>query len=130
MYNREFDNGSKANGTARFDVKDDNFLEYSEKGQLILSDGQVLKSSRQYYYEIHPREILIYFFESPKSLFEKIELQEIKGAWMGKAMHHCGNDLYCSEYHFWEDGTFEILHKVKGPKKNYISKTQFFKASL
>ena len=72
----------------------------------------------------------MYYFERPNNLFQKVQLEEKDGLFIGKASHSCGCDMYHSEYKFFLNGAFEILHKVRGPKKNYISKTHFKRTSL
>ncbi len=124
-FDREFDNGSKGTGIAVFVEQDSNMLEYIENGALILKDGQTLKSSIRYYYKIQPKEILVYFFENPSRLFQRVEFEDMGKEIAGRATHYCGNDIYCSEYKFLENDTFQIIHKVHGPRKSYTSKTRF-----
>lgn len=126
IYQREFDNGTWGTGLAEFKQNED-FLNYSEKGELILSNGQKLKSARQYLYKFQEKGFDIYFFEDQKSLFQSVKLKLKNGIYNGIATHFCSNDVYVSQYSFFKNGSFEIVHNVKGPKKNYISKTVFYR---
>lgn len=129
-YDREFDNGNSGIGTVNFIKNKLNGLEYSELGTLKLVDGTVLTAKIKYYFNAKEKNLEIYFFETPKILFQGIELK-IKGEnIIGKATHHCGKDFYDSEYVFKANGTFQIIHKVVGPKKNYVSKTNYQKIML
>ena len=104
-------------------------MEYSELGTLKLVNGTVLTAKRKYYFSATEKNLEIYFFETPKVLFQGIELK-IKGEnIIGKATHHCGDDFYDSEYVFKANGTFQIKHKVVGDKKKYLSKTNYRKIS-
>ena len=104
-------------------------LEYSELGTLKLVDGTVLTAKRKYYFKANEKNLEIYFFETPKILFQGIELKIKEENIIGNATHHCGDDFYDSEYVFKANGSFQIKHKVIGPKKNYVSKTNYQKVS-
>lgn len=126
-YDREFDNGNSGIGTVNF-IKNKLYgLEYSELGTLKLVDGTVLTAKRKYYFYATEKNLEIYFFETPKILFQEIELKITEESITGKATHHCGDDFYNSEYVFKANGTFQIKHKVVGAKKNYVSKTNYRK---
>ncbi|MAB30326.1 MAG: hypothetical protein CMP78_01865 [Formosa sp.] len=128
-FDREFDNGSSGIGTVNFIKNKFYGLEYSELGTLKLVNGTVLTAKRKYYFSATEKNLEIYFFETPKVLFQGIELK-IKGKnIIGKATHHCGDDFYDSEYVFKANGTFQIKHKVVGDKKKYLSKTNYRKIS-
>ena len=86
-----------------------------------------LKSKRKYYFIANKNKLEIYFFENPKTLFQRFELKSKGNTLIGKATHQCGSDHYASEYIFKTDGCFEITHKVRGPKKKYSSKTIYSK---
>ena len=126
-YDREFDNGNSGIGSVNFIENKFYGLEYSELGTLKLVNGTVLTAKRKYYFNTTENNLEIYFFETPKILFQGIELK-IKGEnIIGKATHRCGDDFYDSEYIFKTNSTFKIKHKVVGPKKNYVSKTNYRK---
>lgn len=128
-YDREFDNGNSGIGTVNF-VKDKFYgLEYSELGKLKLVDGTELTAKRKYFFNATEKNLKIYFFETPKILFQGFELKTMGQNIIGKATHHCGDDFYDSEYIFKANDTFQIKHKVMGAKKNYVSKTNYQKVS-
>lgn len=124
-YEREFDNGSSSSGFASFERNKSNELEYSETGTLKLITGATLKGKRKYYFSANRNKLEIYFFENPKTLFQSFELNLKGNALSGKAIHQCGSDHYESEYIFEANGRFRITHKVRGPKKIYVSKTTY-----
>lgn len=50
------------------------------------------------------------------------------GTVTARAEHPCGEDFYVSDYSFCVDGEgglerFEVVHVVKGPAKDYVSRT-------
>ena len=51
------------------------------------------------------------------------------GGWLGEADHLCVEDMYITSYEWRFSGvgltTFGITHKVKGPRKDYVSDTWF-----
>ncbi len=126
-YNREYDNGTSGNGTVSFIKNKLHGLEYSELGSLKLVDGTILTAKRKYYFNATEKNLEIYFFETPEILFQGIELKTNGENIVGEAMHHCGDDLYISEYIFNANNSFQIKHKVIGAKKNYVSKTNYRK---
>ena len=126
-YDREFDNGNSGIGTVDF-IKNKLYgLEYSELGTLNIVDGTVLTAKRKYFFNANENNLETYFFETPKILFQGIEFKIRGENIIGKATHHCGDDFYDSEYVFKANGTFQIKHKVVGPKKNYVSITNYRK---
>jgi len=60
-------------------------------------------------------------------LFHKIQLSKDKDgtAVIGFGNHHCGYDLYETEYRFIGDRRFWIKHVVRGPIKNYEISTDY-----
>ena len=48
---------------------------YSETGNLKIKNGKVLRSNRKYIYSILKNELQIYFYETPKLLFQSIQLK-------------------------------------------------------
>ena len=128
-FDREFDNGNSGIGTVNFIKNKFYGLEYSELGTLKLVNGTVLTAKRKYYFSATEKNLEIYFFETPKVLFQGIELKITEENITGKATHHCGDDFYDSEYVFKANGTFQIKHKVVGDKKKYLSKTNYRKIS-
>ena len=83
----------------------------------------LLTAKRKYFFNANENNLEIYFFETPKILFQGIELKIRGENIIGKATHHCEDDFYNSKYVFKANGTFQIKHKVVGPKKNYVSIT-------
>lgn len=126
-YQREYDNGSRGTGTAFFKTNKGNRLFYSENGRLILPNNQELNSSIRYEFLFNPSGFDIFFSTPEAALFQSIRFELKDGVYTGQASHLCSKDVYISQYTFFQDKSFEIVHNVKGPKKNYISKTLFRK---
>lgn len=126
-YQREFNNGSCGTGTACFKTDKGNGLFYSENGKLVLPNGQILNSSVQYVYLFNSRGFDIFFLTPKKALFQSVNFELKDGVYIGQTSHLCSQDVYISQYTFFQDKSFEIVHNVKGPKKNYISKTIFYR---
>lgn len=126
-FERIYDNESKVIGSAIILKKNQAEFEYSEEGVLTLSDGKSLACSRKYIYKPIPDGFAIYFFETPTKLFQNIVLNNENGTLCAQATHFCAQDVYASSYALFPDGHFEITHVVRGPKKNYTSKTIFKK---
>ncbi|KAI9662206.1 MAG: hypothetical protein M1829_006188 [Trizodia sp. TS-e1964] len=123
---------------------------YIEEGSLVTEQGLVMKGSRRYVYRYNEREhkISAWFVkpddaETVDYLFHQLEilLPEVTEApsgpevsppppgWTAKGYHLCVKDDYHSEYLFRFCGinlaTFNIVHRVDGPNKSYITDTSF-----
>ena len=96
-YKREFDNGCTGSGTVNFTKNKFYGLKYSEHGSLKLVEDTVLTVKRKYYFNNTGNNLEIFFFETPKILFQRIELKIKDGNIFGKATHHCVNDFYNSK---------------------------------
>ena len=114
-------------GTARFERVDANTLQYRERGMLSLPDGPPIEGTREYIYRLEGDRLCAYFPEEPPRLFQCMELQSAADgkAMAGEAKHRCAADDYNSSYEFHSDGTFRIVHEVKGPRKNYTLVTEY-----
>jgi len=126
-FNRVFDNGNTSYGKVLFKFNNKNEFIYSETGNLKIKNGKVLRSNRKYIYSILKNELQIYFYETPKLLFQSIQLKNNDGILHGISSHQCIEDCYISNYIFKPNLEFEIIHNVTGPRKNYSSHTTYNK---
>ena len=73
-----------------------------------------------------PRDQIVHFAGEPRRLFHEVLLQEHTDGLRAKGYHLCGHDTYATDYVF--DAamhTFQIIHQVTGPHKNYKSATTY-----
>jgi hypothetical protein len=111
-------------GTATFDwAKDSQRISYHEQGLLRLESGESFRAERRYVFLPTQLGFDVFFWETPEALFHSIQLSPSHGALSGDGEHHCGGDLYLSRYEFRSNGDVSIVHRVAGPRKNYVSKT-------
>ncbi|MBJ2157702.1 DUF6314 family protein [Variovorax sp. IB41] len=105
-------------------------LKYREDGRIRLPDGQSFDGHREYVYERSPDGFSVFFAETPLRLFHDIAIVREGDALVGAAGHLCVADQYDSIYRFLADGTFVVEHLVKGPRKDYLSRTVFKRRGL
>ena len=103
----------------------DGRLIYRESGELRLSSGALLRGEQRYIYGAIAGGFEVRFHDTG-ALFERVVLAEAEdGGWVGQAEHLCAADSYVSEYRFRGDGTFEVEHAVRGPRKDYVIRTVY-----
>lgn len=112
-------------GIARFARLGAGPLKYREEGRIQLPDGQAFDGHREYVYERSADGFSVFFAETPLRLFHAIAIVREGDELVGSAGHLCIADQYDSVYRFRADGTFAIEHLVKGPRKDYLSRTVF-----
>lgn len=100
-------------------------LHYREQGRVVLASGQAFDGHRDYLFERGEDGFSVLFAEEPPRLFHRIVLARTADAIEGAAGHLCAADQYDSRYRFLEDGAFVIEHRVRGPRKDYLSRTVF-----
>jgi hypothetical protein len=119
---------------------------YSEDGELVTKAGMKLEAKRSYVYrydEVAERitswfvkpdgETVDYFFHdlSFEKQPEAIDGSSVDqpGGWKATGEHLCNQDRYYVAYRFAYKGSrlekFWIRYKVIGPKKNYVSETEY-----
>jgi hypothetical protein len=112
-------------GIASFVMTEEGGLLYREAGEVRFHDGTRLRGEQRYFYEAITNGFAVYFYDSSE-LFERVTFLEVEGeAWVGRAEHLCKADVYASRYVFYGDGTFEIRHAVRGPRKDYSIQTRY-----
>lgn len=109
-------------GAAQFNAMDDGAVLYRETGVMTLPQGARQDFYKTYIYKPYPRGFSVYFDEVVPRLFHHVILDE---HFVGRAQHICAADTYDTTYQFNSDGTFLVTHGVTGPRKNYVSHTQF-----
>ena len=116
-------------GQAEFKPVSDTEYHYIEQGSLTLDHGEEIKDvKRAHIYKLEKDTIQIYYADGPDNgkLFQVLEFTSDTEA---QAEHLCRYDLYESAYSFALPAEFTVRHAVKGPKKDYVSKTKYSKSS-
>lgn len=130
-FERVITGGYEAQGHALFALQTEHSdeLGYSETGQLFLPDGRQLEAQQTYIFAPMGNRLCIYFDETPPRLFHDLVLSPVHERLEGQGRHHCGDDIYESLYAFLSATQFEVTHIVKGPRKDYVSKTMYWRVS-
>jgi hypothetical protein len=114
---------------------------YIESGTFTFATGQSMTASRRYVYRYAEAEdkLSVWFVKPERNLevdylfhnlhFVPPKEAEGEGACVAKADHLCVEDMYWTDYRLPLKGialhTFETTHKVKGPSKDYVSRTEY-----
>jgi hypothetical protein len=149
--NRFINGVGKLDGFALFEKCKNNELFYNENGQFTFDDSlKSFEASQKYIYKYINQtkddkiedDIHVYFHnladETNSRLFHKFGPCKMQNFVTFNDIHYCGNDIYHVTYEFTKDSIdnilrendkfeFIITYDVKGPKKNYLSKTYFKK---
>ncbi|CAF4894358.1 unnamed protein product [Rotaria sp. Silwood1] len=125
-------------GQAQFNISQSNELIYKEQGKLILSSEKQFDITQKYIYVYNKNEdvINVYFVDNNTNkrslIFHTIYFQSknfLSNEWIANGQHLCNQDYYFVSYLFVFNqinlSRFEIIYTVKGPTKDYISKTIF-----
>ncbi len=127
---RNFSTGDHVVGKACFKETAPNLLHYQEQGVLIHQGGQ-FTVYRDYFYSFDrlSNEINVYFArnQQPDDLLHTLFFQEAINPIIAAGRHLCKNDCYEVSYHFLSEYRFEVIYRVKGPRKDYVSTTQYSK---
>ena len=112
-------------GIASFVVAGEGGLLYRESGEVRLHDGTRLRGEQCYFYKAIANGFAVYFRDSAE-LFQRVTFSTAEnGVWAGQAKHLCKADVYASRYVFYGNGTFEVRHAVRGPRKDYSIQTRY-----
>jgi hypothetical protein len=124
-FEREVPGQARMSGTASFTRMDETTVVYREAGELQLEYGQRLQSRQSYLYEKTDDGFVVRFRDTGE-IFHRVRLAaDGSGAVSGSAEHLCKDDRYESQYWIDGDGSFEIRHRVRGPKKDYSIRTVY-----
>ena len=101
---------------------DDPVLIYHEQGQLSAGQGPALAASRRYSWRAEGADIAVYFDDGrPFHCFDPVST-------CATALHDCPPDRYEVRYDFsgWPD--WSSRWQVRGPRKDYVMDTRFWRA--
>ena len=93
-------------------------LNYTEAGRLSVGDA-LIEAKQTYQWHCQANGATVYF--DPYREFHSFV---IKGQ-SASAHHLCGDDQYDGRYHFPAADAWQLTWTVKGPRKNYISTTNY-----
>jgi hypothetical protein len=121
---REIPGRGRMKGRARFPLLDGETALYEESGELCLEGGQTLHSRQSYVYEKRDDGFAVRFADT-RELFHVMRFVASGDDLMAEASHVCLKDLYLSGYTVRADGSFELWHQVRGPRKDYVIRTLY-----
>jgi hypothetical protein len=99
---------------------------YEERVEVALESGQRLTGTRRYHYRRTQSGLDILFAETQR-LFQSLQFRPDGNNLVAEASHDCAMDRYCSQYILHAADCFTVLHTVSGPRKKYISTTEFLR---
>ncbi len=98
--------------------------EYCER-VTVKTDAGTLFSGSQGYVVRQLAEGFALYFAGGRAVFEEVRFLPVAGELRAKAVHLCGEDRYESEYVLGPGRGFMIRHRVRGPRKEYVSEAVF-----
>lgn len=99
--------------------------EYRERVEVRTSAGAVFAASARYVLR-RTRDGVAFYFADGESLFQALCFKEDdRGRLRAEAEHGCGEDRYVSTYELGPELRFSVRHDVRGPRKQYVSVTEF-----
>jgi hypothetical protein len=105
---------------------------YDETAHVRLADGTRLTGSQSYRYKrlAAPCNGFEVLFADTGELFERLEFRsEPDGSLRADAEHLCASDRYVSQFVLDAHDQLRVEHKVTGPGKNYVVRTNYRRAS-
>lgn len=101
--------------------------EYRERVEVRTTDGAVFEASMRYTLRRTCKGVDFYF-AGGETLFQTLCFEaDESGCLRAEAEHACGGDRYVSVYELSPDRRFRVRHAVRGPRKRYVSATEFRK---
>jgi hypothetical protein len=111
-------------GRAHVVLLPDGEATYRERVEVRLDSGKSWAGGCRYRYRRTEGGFDV-LFEDTRRLFQSLNFRQDGSTLVAEAKHDCAMDRYCSEYVIRVDGSFTVRHRVHGPKKNYVSATEF-----
>jgi Family of unknown function (DUF6314) len=97
---------------------------YEERVEVVLESGKRLTGTRRYLYR-RTQDGLDILFAETQQLFQSLRFRLDGNDLVAEASHDCAMDRYCSRYILRADDCFSVRHTVHGPRKGYVSTTEF-----
>lgn len=107
-------------GVARF-TPDARGLAYHEVGELKLPQEVPMAASRRYLWRAEPGGIAV-LYEDGRYFHRIREAADVVQDW-----HVCGEDEYDVTYNFTHWPKWRMIWKVRGPRKDYVSISDFLR---
>jgi hypothetical protein len=110
---------------------------YHETG-ILMQHAQPFQAERRYIFKPSLSNWTIYFEETPLRVFQSfdfyldlnLDLSLDVYPKRSRSSHVCGADLYESALEIMSSQRFELVHLVKGARKNYVSETVYEKLDV
>jgi hypothetical protein len=99
---------------------------YEERVEVALESGKSLTGTRRYLYRRTQDGMDILFAET-QQLFQSLQFLPDGNNLVAEASHDCAKDRYCSRYILRGADCWTVRHTVRGPRKNYVSTTEFLR---
>lgn len=109
-------------GKAAFHA-DGGTLRYSESGALKLALGPVMQAERSYLWAFQGDRVVVQFDDG--AAFHDFAPNGLSDG----TQHLCGTDLYKCTYDFRAWPAWSATWQVKGPRKDYVSVSQYIRPS-
>ena len=102
---------------------------YRERVAVALASGKTLTGGCSYRHQRTEAGLDIYF-AGTRQLFQSLRFRPREDELIAESRHQCGLDLYSSEYVLRVGEGFTVRHTVCGPRKSYVSTTEFRRSGL
>jgi len=115
-----------AHGIARFIQKDSNNILFREDLNVIYnnsSKSEIAYKEYLYWYNQETQKIVKKFIDN-RLFYELNHDFEDRKAY---GDHLCECDMYKATYTFLDEGSFILTYEVKGPQKDYVIETKFYR---
>jgi hypothetical protein len=112
-------------GTAVIHSINEFTVSYQEEVLTPLLKGKVIKGTQEYRLEKNSDFLEIFFCNGLNAgqIFQRF----LFNASQSKSIHICAKDQYRSTWIWLNEESFQLKHEVKGPRKDYVMITNYFK---
>ncbi|WP_375255967.1 DUF6314 family protein [Yoonia sp.] len=102
----------------------DRRLIYDESGTLVLAHGTEMVATRRYLWDFVGQQVVV-TFEDGRPFHQFMPAGDVDGT-----DHPCGDDFYTVQYHFTTWPIWEAVWTVNGPRKDYVSRSDYAPIAL
>jgi len=122
---RTISDGTQVTGRAVFARAGEAALNYHEDVRAILPTGKSIEGAQKYTVQITGEHLEMYFCNGVNAgkLFQRFLVSAAESS----SVHQCVKDTYRSTWMWIAADHFRLVHDVKGPAKNYLMTTDYFK---
>lgn len=104
---------------------------YTERGEVTMPQGGVLRAEQTFHYRVESDGIRVYRHSPLGGELELLHALRFDATEPGVAtgIHHCGDDVYRARYQFASDVLFYLTYVVTGPRKNVTIHSRYRKSA-